>query len=247
MILPLIQPKWPAPPRVKAFSTTRQGGVSLPPWDTLNLGGHVGDDHGAVTQNREILAALIGRSPLNIHWLDQVHGSRVLEIPNLLDERRADATTTSSAGEVCAILTADCLPVLFCDRAGTRVAAAHAGWRGLAEGVLERVVARFDQPDSVLAWLGPAIGPASFEVGPEVRRLFLAQDPAAAACFEVSPHKEEHFLADIYELARQRLRRSGVTDIFGGQFCTMREPGRFYSFRREGLTGRQATLIWIDT
>lgn len=243
---PLILPHWPAPSWVKAVSTTRQGGISLPPWDSLNLGDHVGDDHAAVAQNRKTLAALIGRSLGSIHWLDQVHGNRVVDIPNLLDELRADATTTTSTGEVCAILTADCLPVLFCDRAGTRVAAAHAGWRGLAEGVLEQVVARFDQPASVLAWLGPAIGPGSFEVGPEVRQLFLTQDPDAAACFEVSPQTQERFLADIYELARRRLRHSGVTDIFGGQFCTVREAGRFYSFRREGLTGRQATLIWMD-
>lgn len=241
----LIIPEWPAPARVKAVSTTRLGGTSRPPWDSFNLGGHVSDNPVAVNDNRKTLARLIGSGVEAIHWLEQVHGDRVQEIPTK-GERRADATTTTSVGQACAILTADCLPVLFCDEQGGRVAAAHAGWRGLLSGVLENTLARFAWVDTVMVWLGPAIGPGSFEVGAEVRQAFLARDPAATGCFRPSPYSEGHFMANIYALARRRLEAAGVAAIFGGNRCTVQEQDFFFSYRRDGLTGRQASLIWLE-
>lgn len=245
MSTPLIIPDWPAPSRVRAISSTRKGGVSPRPWDSLNLGDHVGDDSARVGRNRQLLAQLMLQDSATIHWLEQVHGDTVVElpVPNL---PRADASTACAPGHVCAILTADCLPVLFCDRSGMRVAAAHAGWRGLLSGVLEKTIAQFEQAESVIAWLGPAIGPASFEVGPEVRDAFLERDPGAANCFRSSPRTQGRFLADIYELARRRLRASGVTAISGGDYCTVQDPETFFSFRRDGQTGRQASLIWLE-
>lgn len=242
----LIISEWPAPVRVKAVSTTRLGGASLPPWDSFNLGAHVGDDPAAVDLNREILGNLIGRGVQTIHWLEQVHGDQVLDVPAAARDRRADAATTTSRGHACAILTADCLPVLFCDDRGERVAAAHAGWRGLLSGVLENTLGRFAEPGRVMVWLGPAIGPGSFEVGPEVRQAFVAKDPAAIECFRPSPHTAGHFMANIYGLAQSRLKSAGVIAIFGGNRCTVREPDCFFSFRRDGLTGRQASLIWLE-
>lgn len=236
-------PTWPAPPQVSALQTTRHGGVSLPPFASLNLGSHVGDTPAAVAANRERLAQYLPAAP---RWLEQVHGVRVLDLDaSPTDDRCADAVLTRQSACVCAVMTADCLPVLFCDVKGSVVAAAHAGWRGLLHGVLEATLAALAVPgDQVLAWLGPAIGPGAFEVGAEVRAAFLAHSGIAAAHFRPSPQQEGHYLADLYGLARQRLQASGVVQIHGGGFCTHTDAGRFFSYRRDGRTGRMASLIW---
>lgn len=239
---PWLQAEWPAPLRVRTCITTRQSGISQPPWDSFNLGDHVGDAPEHVAANRARLAAELGCEPV---WLEQTH-SRLAVKANPGTILNADASWTVQPGIACTIMTADCLPVLFCDRAGSQVAAAHAGWRGLAGGVLEATIeALRTPPDHLLVWLGPAIGPASFEVGAEVRDEFVAQDPAAAAAFVPSPNAGR-FMADIYQLARLRLRAAGVTAIYGGGLCTVTDPLRFYSYRRDGQTGRFASLIWLD-
>jgi YfiH family protein len=245
--LSLITPDWPAPRRVRALATTRVSGASTPPWASLNLGDHVGDAAAAVRHNRKLLVDGL-ELPAEPAWLQQVHGTAVVDAAAIDARTAADASWTTAPGIVCAVLTADCLPVLFCNRAGTHVAAAHAGWRGLAAGVLESTVgwlaADGARPDSLLAWLGPAIGPDSYEVGAEVREAFLRADPAAAAAFRAS--RPGHWLLDLYAAARLRLRRAGVTAVFGGNHCTLAEPERFFSHRRDGVTGRQATLIWLE-
>lgn len=234
-------PDWPAPGRVKACVTTRVGGVSLAPFDSLNLGDHVGDDPAAVAENRRRLTDHFAITPA---WLQQVHGIAVVEA-DPTQVATADASWTATPGIACAAMTADCLPVLFCNRAGTRVAAAHAGWRGLVSGVLEATLDSLAVPaDEVLAWLGPAIDPQAFEVGPEVREAFIAQLPQAAQAF-VPSHNAGKFLADIYALARLRLATRGVTAVYGGGLCTVTDP-RFFSYRRNPRTGRFASLIWID-
>jgi len=221
--------------------TTRAGGVSLPPYDSLNLGDHVGDDPVAVVLNRQRLRALLPAEP---RWLKQVHGTVVAKADMIVEPVEADAAVSFTAGMVCAVLTADCLPVLFCDRQGTRVAAAHAGWRGLAAGVLEAAAAAMQCPSSdILAWLGPAIGPQAFEVGEEVREAFVRDLPAAARAF--TPRQSGKWLADIYELARLRLARAGVREVYGGGLCTYSDSERFYSYRREKATGRMAALVWL--
>ena len=235
-----LTPDWPAPARVRACVTTREGGVSLPPYEGLNLGSHVEDDPLAVERNRQVLTDALSCRPA---WLSQVHGVRVVEAnPNRVDE--ADASWTAEPGIASAVLTADCLPALFCDRAGTKVAAAHAGWRGLANGVLEATLdALALPPREVLVWLGPAIGPAAFEVGPEVREAFLASHPEADQAFQPSANPGK-FMADIYRLARIRLAARGVQAVYGGGFCTVSDP-RFYSYRRASRTGRFASLVWL--
>ncbi|AXP05325.1 peptidoglycan editing factor PgeF [Pseudomonas fluorescens] len=234
-------PDWPAPARVKACVTTRGGGVSLAPFDSLNLGDHVGDDPTAVAENRRRLTDQFAITPA---WLQQVHGIAVVEA-DPTQVATADASWTDTPGIACAAMTADCLPVLFCNRAGTRVAAAHAGWRGLANGVLEATLDSLAVPaDEILAWLGPAIGPQAFEVGPEVREAFIAQLPEAVKAFAASPNAGK-FLADIYQLARLRLAVRGVTAVYGGGLCTVTDP-RFFSYRRNPCTGRFASLIWIE-
>jgi len=239
-----IVPDWPAPARVRALISTRNGGVSAAPFDTLNLATHVGDDPAAVARNRERLRRR-ARLPAEPHWLEQVHGCAVADLDGSAAPRCADASVTSTPGEVCAVLTADCLPVLLCNREGTRVAAAHAGWRGLAGGVIEATVdAVGAEGRSVLAWLGPAIGPAAFEVGDEVRAAFVAHDPDAATAFV--PNGHGRWLADIYRLARRRLDARGVGFVGGGGYCTITEADRFFSYRRDGHTGRMASLIWIQ-
>lgn len=247
----LIRPEWPAPANVCALTTTRVGGVSAAPFDTLNLGDHVGDDPLAVATNRKI--ALDTCAGLRaISWLEQVHGTAVVSADIQL-KQCADAQFTREFGIACAIMTADCLPVLFCDRAGTQVAAAHAGWRGLCAGVLEETLAKFDDPSQVLAWFGPAIGPSNFEVGAEVREQFLAATLAFApqidACFVANDKNKssQHYLADIYALARLRLQAAGVTAVYGGGLCTVADRERFYSYRRDGRSGRMATLIYLVT
>lgn len=240
--LPVITPDWPAAPHVRAMATTRLGGVSLPPWDSLNLGGRVGDDVEHVRTNRERMQSLLPGEPV---WLDQVHGTAVWR--DAADSRCADASVSRKPGEVCAVMTADCLPVLFCDRAGSVVAAAHAGWRGLSAGVLEEtVLAMAAAPDEILAWLGPAIGPAHFEVGPEVRTAFAEKDARAAEAFR--PGQGDRLMADIFLLARQRLMAAGLSasNLFGGGVCTVGDRQRFFSYRRDGVTGRMASLVWLD-
>ena len=236
-----LTPDWPAPASVKACVTTRAGGVSLAPFDSLNLGDHVDDSPEAVAENRRRLTDHFSIQPA---WLQQVHGIAVADAdPSLV--AIADASWTATPGIACAVMTADCLPALFCDRAGTRVAAAHAGWRGLAAGVLE---ASLDSlavpPEDVLVWLGPAIGPQAFEVGPEVREAFVQQLPETANAF-VPSHNAGKFMADIYELARLRLAARGVTAVYGGGFCTVTDP-RFFSYRRSPRTGRFASLVWLE-
>lgn len=237
----LLVPDWPAPANVRAVQTTRRGGVSPAPWDSFNLGDHVGDDAGRVAANRAELRRHLPAEPC---WLQQVHGVHTVDAAQTANLPTADASFSHRAGTVCAVMTADCLPVLFCDRAGTVVAAAHAGWRGLQAGVLEATLAAMAVPaGEILAWLGPAIGPAAFEVGDEVRAAFVAHDPLAAAAFQ--PHAAGKWLADIYLLARQRLQAAGVASISGGNFCTVNAPESFFSYRRDGVTGRMASLIWL--
>lgn len=238
-----IRPDWPCPAGVRAISTTRHGGVSLSPYATLNLGDHVGDDPGHVAKNRQLLAdkLVLPSTPV---WLQQVHGRRVIEA-GVNTDTRADAAWTARAGIVCAVMTADCLPVLFCDRHGTRVAAAHAGWRGLAAGILEATVESMaTAPGELMAWMGPAIGPRAFEVGEEVRQAFIEHDPNTRTAFEATGN--DHWLADIYRLARQRLESCGITRVFGGGLCTWSDRERFFSYRRDRVTGRMASLIWLQ-
>lgn len=239
-----LTPEWPAPKWIRAVSSTRLGGVSVPPFDSLNLGDHVGDDPASVQQNRARLGdeLALPSAPL---WLRQVHGTRVVDAKDASRGAEADACVAFEAGLVCVVMTADCLPVLFCDREGTRVGIAHAGWRGLAAGVLEATVRALDcERSRLLAWLGPAIGPRAFEVGDEVRAAFVERHPTAQTAFEPSP--TGRWLADIYALARLRLREAGVSAVFGGGLCTYTDAERFYSYRRDTRTGRMASLIWRE-
>lgn len=244
-----ILPDWPAPAGVRALATTRGGGASAPPWQGFNLGDHVGDDPHAVAANRALLRRELPAEPV---WLSQVHGTRCVDAATARPGEQADASFSRSRGVVCTVLTADCLPVLFCDDAGSVVAAAHAGWRGLASGVLEETVKAMNvDPGRILAWLGPAIGPDSFEVGPEVREAFVARHPMAGIAFrpafpgtlDETPRK---WLADIYMLARIRLAAIGVERVHGGGACTFKDSRRFFSYRRDGRTGRMASLIWFE-
>ncbi|MDH2431471.1 peptidoglycan editing factor PgeF [Pokkaliibacter sp. MBI-7] len=239
-----VYPDWPAPGNVKALCTTRLGGHSQGAFDSFNLGDHVGDDPQAVHANRLQLQA-----ELNLQqppaWLVQVHGTDVA-CPGEADDYQADASVTRHRGQALAIMTADCLPVLFCDDKGLVVAGAHAGWRGLCAGILEATIqAMAVAPVSLMAWLGPAIGPAAFEVGDEVREAFIAQQRDAAAAF-VPGELPGKWLADIYQLARLRLRLAGIERIYGGEYCTVSQPELFYSYRRDRQTGRMASLIWLD-
>jgi YfiH family protein len=241
----LIWADWPAPPNIKALCTTRQGGVSSAPFDQLNLGDHVGDDPQAVLDNRQsLLNSLSLVKPAQ--WLKQVHGVEVVEAYSDQQIREADACYTTEPGVACVIMTADCLPVLFTNRSGSKVAAAHAGWRGLAEGVLEQTLSQFDDPSEVMVWMGPAIGPDAFEVGQEVYDRFVDDLAQSRDAFKPSPSHNERWVADIYQLARLRLNRAGVRQIFGGGLCTYTDSERFFSYRRQAQTGRMASLIWIE-
>jgi len=236
---------WPAPSRVCAGTTLRTGGVSRPPFESFNLAAHVGDDPQAVNENRARLRRALAL-PAEPRWLHQVHGCAAVAAGEVEPGTTpADAQFTDRAGEVCAVLTADCLPVLLCDRSGERIAAAHAGWRGLAGGVIEAALARLEAMGARAewAWLGPAIGPAHFEVGEEVRQRFTDHEARAAEAFRPSPNGR--WLADLYCLARQRLLAHGVQGVYGGGRCTYRETEHFYSYRRDGATGRMASLIWL--
>ena len=239
-----ISPRWPAPERVRAVSTTRHGGTSRPPYDTLNLAEHVGDEAVAVAANREQLRQAL-QLPAMPAWLQQVHGVQVVNAAGVTAPVAADAAYALEPGVVVAVLTADCLPVLLCDRGGRAVAAAHAGWRGLARGVIEQTIAAMPAPGAeLMAWLGPAISANAYVVGEEVRDTFLSHEPAAVTAFR--PAADGGWHADLYLLARQRLQSQGVTEVHGGGFCTWEDPVRFYSYRRDGVTGRMASLIWLQ-
>lgn len=241
--LSLIYPQWPAPENVRAWVTSREQGPSQGAYAAFNPADQVGDDPERVAQCRRQLLHETGDRPLN--WLQQVHGTRV--ITEFSPGAEADAAVASTSDYACAVLTADCLPVLLCDRQGTQVAAAHAGWRGLAAGVLENTVQAMQaKPEDLLVWLGPAIGARVFEVGPEVRQAFLEGHPEAAAAFVPSPFRLKHYMADLYRLARQRLEALGVEQVFGGNFCTLSDRDRFFSYRRDGQTGRMASVIWLN-
>ncbi len=240
-----IIPDWPAPSSVGAISTTRLGGVSKGPWRSLNLGLNSGDDVNDVERNRAWLRESLPTAP---NWLQQVHGCRVVQhSPALRSDHSArvdaDAQFTRERGAVCAILAADCLPVLFCDRQGTKVAAAHAGWRGMAAGVLENTVAAMGQPaGELMAWMGPAIGPAVYQVGDEVKAAFARQQKAGADAFRPDG---ERWLFDLYAMARHCLQQVGVGHISGGGYCTFTDSERFFSYRRDRVTGRMANLVWL--
>jgi len=238
-----LEPDWPAPGHVRVISTLRAGGVSEGPYASLNLAAHVGDRPAAVTANRLLLreAAHLPGEPL---WLNQVHGTDVARQGGADVAPSADASVAFTPGGVCAVMTADCLPVVLVDRAGSRVGVAHAGWRGLLGGVLQATIAALGvAPEQLLAWLGPAIGPAAFEVGPEVRAGYLAAVRGSDACFR--PNPAGRYLADLYGLARCVLDGAGVGAVYGGGWCTLREADRFFSYRRDGVTGRMATLAWL--
>lgn len=263
------RPRWAAPPPVRALMTTRAGGTSAGPWGLhdaraggLNLGMHCGDDPAAVRRNRARLCAALPAAPA---WLRQVHGAAVADadargpvqdaavadanVHEQADEPQADASVARRPGSVCVVLVADCLPVLLAARDASVVAAAHAGWRGLAGGVLEATVgamrARAGSATGIVAWLGPCIGPGAFEVGAEVRERFCDADVLAGEAFRPAARPGK-WLADLPALARQRLVRAGVTQVAGGRWCTVADARRFYSFRRDGVTGRMAACVWID-
>lgn len=245
-----LKPDWSAPDRVRALSTTRAGGVSGSPWDSLNLGSHVEDNPDNVQQNRLRLAESADLTSERIGWLNQVHGTDVVELTpdNVGQIAKADASYTRHPGIACAILTADCLPVVLSDSEGTVVGAAHCGWRSLCGGVIENLVsAMAAAPETLQAWLGPAIGPDSFEVGPEVRDAFLEHDPKSARAFKAKGARAGHFMADIYALATLRLNNLGVATVTGGGLCTVQDSDRFFSYRRDGQTGRMATLVWLTS
>lgn len=242
--LAFIIPHWPAPANVKALQTTRSGGISRGPYDSLNLGEHVQDDPLAVAHNRQLLSPYLPSEPV---WVNQVHGVEVIDAAKSGCLENADGAFTTQADVVCVTMTADCLPVLLCDKAGTVVAAVHAGWRGLCDGVIEAAIAKMlVEPADILAWLGPAIGPNAFEVGNDVREQFMQKDAQAISAFKSHGDK---WLCDIYTLAKQRLVSAGVKAIYGGsvneEFCTYTDAERFFSFRRDNLTGRMASLIWL--
>ena len=271
MNIPVIIPDWPAPANVHALQTTRNGGISSAPYHSLNLGTHVGDTPLVVARNRNALNTLLPSEPV---WLEQVHGTRVANADAGNCHEIADACIATQRGAVCVVMTADCLPILLCDTQGSVVAAVHAGWKGLAAGVIEATVSAMqaqtthesllrknsvrENPAQLLAWLGPAISQTAFEVGAEVREIFVAQNPANAAAFirtsansqELIPNTQgtliEKFHADLYALASLRLQALGITQIYGGDRCTYRESDTFFSYRRNTVTGRMATFIWLE-
>ncbi len=239
-----IKPDWPAPANVRAFVTTRLGGVSAGEYASMNLGLDSGDDAANVARNRLIVRAVLPSPPV---WMKQVHGIEVADLDRIApgEAPRADAAVTGEAGRAAAVLTADCMPLFLCDAAGKRVGVAHAGWRGMAAGVIEATVGALQSdPRGILAWMGPAIGPAAFEVGPEVRAAFVEVDPRAHTAF--TPDGRGKYRADLYRLARQRLERAGVRAVFGGGFCTCREAERFFSYRRVPASGRMGAFIWME-
>lgn len=240
----MIIPNWPAPQNIKAFASTRNGGCSQAPYNGLNLGAHVGDDDKTVQQNRVLLAEF-AKMPSAPVWLNQTHSTVVTEVNQPTDEvLNADGLFTQNSGIVCSAMTADCLPVLLTNTDGTQVAAIHAGWRGLANGIVENALLHFE--GEVMAWIGPAIGKSAFEVGEDVLNAFCSFDPQAKLAFQ-DKGSSGKYLADMNLLVTQRLNKSGVTQVYYSDLCTYQNPEQFYSYRRDGVTGRQATFIWIES
>lgn len=243
MTLEFITPNWSAPTNIKCVTTTRKGGFSINEYRSLNLGGHVKDSIDLVNQNRQLLQQQL-QLPREPVWLNQVHGAKVLELNNSIKFQTADAAFANESGVVCAVLTADCLPVVFCDQQGQYIAVAHAGWRGLVNGVLENTLQTIPVAnEELLCWLGPAIGPKAFEVGKEVVDDFINKDGMHENAFQ--NRNNEKYLANIYQLAKNVLTKNGVLKIYGGDHCTYTESEKFYSYRRDGETGRMATLVWM--
>lgn len=239
----MIYPDWPAPDTIKAVSTTRHGGFSSAPYNELNLGDHIGDDSDTVIKNRQSLIAQAGL-PESPRWLKQVHGTKVSLASNWHLNDEADAIVSDHPNQVCTVMTADCLPILLCNHQGSIVGAIHAGWRGLASGIIEKTLLQFKCPNQqVIAWLGPAIGPEQFEVGSDVYKTFTDYSSQAIQAFQQTD--PDHYIADIYLLAKQRLNACGVNSIFGGEHCTVSDSSQFFSYRRDGITGRMASMIWI--
>ncbi len=236
-----ITPDWPAPANVKAIQTTRRGGYSVAPYEGLNLGSHVQDDDLAVAKNRQLLSDYLPSEPV---WLNQVHGIEAIDAAKSLRAQDADASFSKNKNVVCVTMTADCLPVLLCNKQGTAVASIHAGWRSLCDGVIESTIeAMAVEPEDLMAWLGPAIGPHAFEVGSEVREAFIAKDAQAERAFKPAGDK---WLGNLYLIAKQRLNKLGVIEIYGGGECTYSKPSQYFSYRRDGVTGRMATMIWFE-
>ena len=239
-----IEADWPAPEQVAALTTCRDGGVSQDGFSSFNLANHVDDQAAAVISNRAVLRRELSL-PEDPVWLNQVHGCDIYQLDGVATSvPQADAVIARATNRVCAVLTADCLPVLLCNKNGTAIAAIHAGWRGLLGGIIEKTVAQLAPADTLLAWLGPAIGPGEFEVGAEVRDAFMARDSISQQAFRRVD--ESHYLADLYALARMRLLQNGVKRIYGGEHCTYNAADQFYSYRREPITGRMASLIWLQ-
>lgn len=255
----IILPDWPAPENVRAFITTRKGGVSAGPYSSMNLGDHVGDAPEHVEANRSSLARRVGLEPESLFWLKQVHGVDLADLdqPSARNESPlvADGATTTLSSIACVVMTADCMPVLLCDQSGSRVAAVHAGWRGLEQGVIQQALQHFEDPRQVLAYLGPTISQKHFEVGLEVKSAFERRNPDYAEAFvpsiansgEDSDPGSDKYMCDLYSIARILLRSHGVTKIFGGEFCTYEQDRLFYSYRRDGAqSGRMASLIYLS-
>ncbi|MDH5764864.1 MAG: peptidoglycan editing factor PgeF [Gammaproteobacteria bacterium] len=239
-----LYPDWPAPVHVKAFTTTRLAGFSRGSYAGLNLASHVKDNRADVDNNRQLVMDQLSL-PAEPAWLNQVHGIEVVDAARITLPVTADASCTDQGGVICAVLTADCLPVLICNDQGTKVAAIHAGWRGLQAGIIEATVKFMQEPaENLHVWLGPAIGPDAFEVGEEVRQAFVSEMPETESAFRF--HRQGHYLADIYQIARIRLQKINISSVSGGNFCTYTDSARFYSYRRDGDTGRMATLIWME-
>lgn len=239
-----ISPNWNIPPHIHAFTTVRTGGVSQPPFDSFNLGDHVNDNPEHVATNRALLVENfhLPQAPL---FLTQTHSTKVIRLPYEGTPLEADAVYTNQPNQVCLVMTADCLPVLFVSQDGKEIAAAHAGWRGLCDGVLEATVAEFEcEPSQISAWLGPAIGPKAFQVESEVIEQFCAFDAQAKDAFIEDSSASGKFLGNLYQIAKQRLNKLGIVNISGGEYCTYTEKERFFSYRRDKQTGRMATLIW---
>jgi polyphenol oxidase len=234
-------PDWPAPPNVKAIQTTRDGGYSVAPFESFNLGSHVQDDNLSVARNRQLLRKYLPSEPV---WLNQVHGIDVVDAIKTLCIKDADASFSKNKNVVCVTMTADCLPVLLCNTQGTAVASIHAGWRSLCDGVIESTInAIGEESENLIAWLGPAIGPDAFEVGGEVREAFITKHAQAEDAFKSAGNK---WLGNLYLLAKQRLNKQGVSKIYGGGECTYSNSSQYFSFRRDGITGRMATMIWFE-
>ena len=252
-----IYPYWFAPKNVRALTTTRMGGVSMPPFESLNMGGRTGDNINDVAENRKRLITA-EQIPSEPYWLNQTHSTVALDISQIklqpptgiVNNKQifeADAAYTHQAKQVCVVLTADCMPLLFCSSKGDEVAAAHAGWRGLCNGILEETVKKFScKPSEIMVWMGPAISAKKYEVGEEIKKQFEVIDPEAKSAFKLINIPEQKYLADLYLIAKQRLNSIGVNKIFGGDYCTYTEQDKFFSYRRENRTGRMASMIWFE-